>query len=283
MKGRFQLDTFEKAFKALIDRHEALRTSFVMIDGEPVQKIEKEIDFKIEYGELGKENVSERVARFISPFNLEVAPLLRVEMVQVSQDEHIMMLDMHHIISDGVSMSILMKELTDIFGEKKLAPLEIQYKDYSEWQEEFCKGDNIKKQEEYWLKVFEGEIPVLNMPTDFPRPQIQSSEGDRLSFEIDSELTNKLKMFARENGVTMYMLLLAAYTTLLSKYTGQEDIIVGSPTAGRQHDDLKNTIGMFVNTLVMRNRPKADSRFIDYLKKIKENTLNAYENQVLSI
>ncbi|EOP94530.1 amino acid adenylation domain-containing protein [Bacillus cereus VD140] len=279
MKGRFQLDTFEKAFKALIDRHEALRTSFVMIDGEPVQKIEKEIDFKIEYSELGKENVAERVAQFIRPFNLEVAPLLRVEIVQVSQDVHIMMLDMHHIISDGVSMSILMKELTDIFGEKKLAPLEIQYKDYSEWKEKFCNGDSIKKQEEYWLKVFEDEIPVLNMPTDFPRPQIQSSEGDRLSFEIDSELTNKLKMFARENGVTMYMLLLAAYTTLLSKYTGQEDIIVGSPTAGRQHDDLKNTIGMFVNTLVMRNRPKADSRFIDYLKKVKENTLNAYENQ----
>ncbi|MBJ3791956.1 hypothetical protein I8J38_25900, partial [Bacillus sp. OA1] len=199
MKGRFQLDTFEKAFKALIDRHEALRTSFVMIDGEPVQKIEKEIDFKIEYSELGKENVSERVARFIRPFNLEVAPLLRVEIVQVSQDVHIMMLDMHHIISDGVSMSILMKELTDIFGEKKLAPLEIQYKDYSEWKENFCNGDNIKKQEEYWLKVFEDEIPVLNMPTDFPRPQIQSSEGDRLSFEIDPELTNKLKMFAREN------------------------------------------------------------------------------------
>ncbi|MGX5439996.1 amino acid adenylation domain-containing protein [Bacillus thuringiensis] len=279
MKGHFQFDTFEKAFKALIDRHEAFRTSFVMIDGEPVQKIEKEMNFKIEYSVLGEDSVSERVARFIRSFDLEIAPLLRVEIIQVSQDEHIMMFDMHHIISDGVSMSILMKELTDLFEEKELAPLEIQYKDYSEWQEEFYKGDNIKKQEEYWLKVFEDKIPVLNMPTDFLRPQIQSSEGDRLGFEIDPELTSKLKMFARENGVTMYMLLLAAYTTLLSKYTGQEDIIVGSPTAGRQHDDLKNTIGMFVNTLVMRNHPKADGRFIDYLKKVKENTLNAYENQ----
>ncbi|PEU19788.1 hypothetical protein CN526_29115, partial [Bacillus wiedmannii] len=228
---------------------EALRTSFVIVDGEPVQKIEKDVKFKIGYSELGEESVSERVARFIRPFDLEVAPLLRVEIIKINQDEHIMMFDMHHIISDGVSMSILMKELTNLLEKKELAPLEIQYKDYSEWQKEFYKGDNIKKQEEYWLKVFEDEIPVLNMPTDFSRPQIQSSEGDRLSFEIDRELTNKLKILAKENGVTMYMLLLAAYTTLLSKYTGQEDIIVGSPIAGRQHDDLKNTIGMFVNTL----------------------------------
>ncbi|MBA4538818.1 amino acid adenylation domain-containing protein, partial [Bacillus aquiflavi] len=153
------------------------------------------------------------------------------------------------------------------------------YKDYSEWQKEYYKGEKIKKQEEYWLKVFEDEIPVLNMPTDYPRPQMQSNEGDRIGFEIDRELTEELKNFATENGVTMYMLLLAAYTALLSKYTGQEDIIVGSPIAGRSHEDLKNSIGMFVNTLAMRNFPKGDSSFIDYLKQVKENTLNAYENQ----
>ncbi|MBA4538661.1 amino acid adenylation domain-containing protein [Bacillus aquiflavi] len=279
MKGYFDLCLFENAFKTLIDRHEGLRTSFVMLDGEPVQKVADEVTFNIIYSELGEENISERVAQFIRPFDLEKAPLLRVEIVRVNEKEHLMMFDMHHIISDGVSMNILMKELADLCAKKELPPLNIQYKDYSEWQKEYYKGEKIKKQEEYWLKVFEDEIPVLNMPTDYPRPQMQSNEGDRIGFEIDRELTEELKSFATENGVTMYMLLLAAYTALLSKYTGQEDIIVGSPIAGRSHEDLKNIIGMFVNTLAMRNFPKGDSSFIDYLKQVKDNTLNAYENQ----
>ncbi|MGG3806588.1 amino acid adenylation domain-containing protein [Metabacillus fastidiosus] len=278
INGPFNLKVFENAFKILIERHEGLRTVFVTLNGKPVQKIVKEVEFKIDYGDLGEENLSERIAQFIKPFNLEKAPLLRVEILKVNNEEHMMMFDIHHIISDGVSLGILMKEFADICDGKPLNPLNIQYKDYSEWQKEFYKVGSIKKQEEYWLKVFEDEVPVLNMPTDFPRPQIQSNEGDRLGFEIDHELSNKLKVLARENGVTMYMLLLGAYTTLLSKYSGQEDVIVGTPIAGRHHEDLKNVIGMFVNTLAMRNYPKHEISFVDYLKKVKENTLNAYEN-----
>ncbi|WP_432401626.1 amino acid adenylation domain-containing protein [Wukongibacter sp. M2B1] len=279
IKGNFDIYLFEKAFEKLTQRHEALRTSFAMIEGDPVQKIEEEVDFKIAYSELGEESIEERINAFVKPFNLEKAPLLRGEILKINEDEHIMIFDMHHIISDGVSMGILTKELAELYSGKELLPLNIQYKDYSEWQREFYENDRMKKQEDYWLKVFKDEIPVLNMPTDYKRPQKQSFEGDIINFEIDNEITDRLNKIAKENGVTMYMLLLASYTTLLSKYTGQEDIIVGSPVAGRSHDDLKNVIGMFINTLAMRNYPKSDMEFVDYLKEVKENALKAYENQ----
>ncbi|KKB72066.1 MULTISPECIES: non-ribosomal peptide synthetase [Bacillus] len=279
LKGRLRKEKLEKAFKALIDRHEGFRTSFVTVDGEPVQKIEEEVNFEITSAELGKQSLQERMNRFIKPFDLEEAPLLRAELLKVNEDEHILLIDMHHIISDGMSMGIFMKEWAALYEEKPLPPLKIQYKDYSEWQRESYEKDRIKKQEEYWLHTFQDDIPVLNMPTDYPRPQMQSFEGDRFAFKIGGELTGKLKTIAKENGVTMYMLLLAGYTVLLSKYTGQEDVIVGSPIAGRTHEDVENTIGMFVNTLAMRNYPKGGSRFIEYLKEVKEHTLNAYENQ----
>ncbi|WP_262421932.1 condensation domain-containing protein [Bacillus aquiflavi] len=137
----------------------------------------------------------------------------------------------------------------------------------------------MKRQEAYWLNLFKDEVPMLNMPTDYKRPPIQSTEGDLVQFEIDSDLSANLKKMAKEHGVTLYMLLLAGYTALLSKYTGQEDIVVGSPIAGRPHDDLKDVIGMFVNTLAMRNYPKGDKSFCDYLTEVKETALKAYENQ----
>ncbi|MED2945319.1 amino acid adenylation domain-containing protein [Bacillus swezeyi] len=279
IKGELQAVKLEHAFKTLIDRHEGYRTSFVTINGEPVQKIEEDVRFEIKYDDLGNRSLKERMNQFIRPFDLEKAPLLRTELLRVDAEEHILLFDMHHIISDGVSIGIFMKEWAALYEEKELAPLTIQYKDYSEWQREAYQKDSLKKQEEYWLNVFRDDIPVLNMPTDYPRPQMQSYEGDRLIFAIGRELTEKLKRIANENGATMYMLLLAGYTTLLSKYTGQEDVIVGSPIAGRSRADLENTIGMFVNTLAMRNYPKGGRTFIEYLKEVKDNTLNAYEHQ----
>lgn len=279
IKGDVQVGQFELAWRQLIRRHEAFRTSFVTFDGEPLQKIEQDVEFHVEYGELGQESIQERIGRFIKPFHLEKAPLLRVEIVKISEAEHMMMVDMHHIVSDGVSIGILMKELADFCGGRELSPVTLQYKDYSEWQRAIEKKGGLKKQEEYWLNVFQGEIPVLNMPLDFARPKIRSFEGDRTVFELDQDITEKLQSIAAENGATMYMVLLAAYTILLSKYTGQEDIIVGSPIAGRSHADLKHTIGMFVNTLAMRNCPKGDMTFTEYLNQVKNNTLNAYENQ----
>ncbi|WP_396278709.1 bacitracin non-ribosomal peptide synthetase BacC [Bacillus paralicheniformis] len=277
--GDFDVDRFEDAFRQLIERHEALRTAFVVVDGEPVQKIEKEVDFKVKYGRLGQDRLEEKIKAFIKPFALEKAPLLRVEVLKASGDEHVLMFDMHHIISDGVSMAIFTRELAELYEGKTLQPLTIQYKDFSEWQKLFYQKDEIKRQEDYWLNVFQGEVPVLNLPADEKRPQKRSIEGDIVQFEIDGETSAMLNKLAKENGATMYMLLLAGYTTLLAKYTGQEDIVVGSPIAGRHHSDLKHVIGVFINTLAMRNHPKGDMPFADYLKEVKETALKAYENQ----
>nr|WP_309245933.1 non-ribosomal peptide synthase/polyketide synthase [Bacillus glycinifermentans] len=279
VKGSFDIRRFEDVLKKLTERHEVFRTSFLMENGEPVQKIEKHIDFRIKYSELGSDSISDKIKAFVRPFDLEKAPLFRAEVLKVDEKEHIIMFDMHHIISDGSSMGVLTKEICDLYEGKELAPLNIQYKDYSEWQKAFYQKDEIKKQKQYWLNVFKDDIPVLDMPTDFPRPQIQSVEGDRIGFRIGAELTKKLNLIAKNNGTTMYMLLLAAYTVLLSKYTGQEDVVVGSPIQGRQHHDLKNVIGMFVNTLAMRTYPKGGKTFAEYLKDVKETALKAYENQ----
>ncbi|MCY9420460.1 non-ribosomal peptide synthetase, partial [Bacillus paralicheniformis] len=186
---------------------------------------------------------------------------------------------MHHIISDGVSTDIFVQELESLYEGKSLEPFEIQYKDYAEWENSHARRDELKRQEEYWLETYKGDIPVLDLPTDHKRPLTKSSEGDTVTAAIESETFRKLQHMAKENGVTMYMLLLAGYTALLSKYTGQEDIIVGTPAAGRNHEDIQHLIGMFVNTLAIRNHPDGKKTFRHYLQEVKENTLQAYENQ----
>ncbi|WP_275667432.1 non-ribosomal peptide synthetase [Bacillus swezeyi] len=279
IQGDFDVRRFENALNKMIERHESLRTSFFMIDGEPVQKIEKEIDFQVGYSDVGAESAEEKIKGFIRPFHLEKAPLLRAEIVKVNENEHLMMFDMHHIISDGVSMDILMKELTVFYEGKSLPPLNIQYKDYAEWEKGIDQDHQLNKQEEFWLNMFKDDVPVLDMPADYKRPLAQSAEGDTVTVTIEKETFSKLQQMAKENGVTMYMLLLAGYTTLLSKYTGQEDVIVGTPIAGRKHEDVHHLIGMFINTLAIRNHPAGKKTFRNYLHEVKENTLLAYENQ----
>ncbi len=279
IEGSLEKEKLEEIFKKLIKRHEALRTSFEVIDGEPVQVVHKEVSFEIEYTESDKEKVSEIASVFVKAFDLRKAPLLRVALSKINDKEHILMIDMHHIISDGVSMGILTKEFIELYDGKELPKLRIQYKDFAAWQNEMYKSGEIKKQEEYWLKAFEGEVPVLNMPTDHQRPSIQSFEGKSIDIELNYELTGKLKQIAKETGSTMYMVLLSAYNVLLSKYSGQEDIIIGSPIAGRPHADLENIMGMFVNTLAMRNYPESNKTFKEFLSEVKASSLQAFENQ----
>ncbi|MCY9181156.1 bacitracin non-ribosomal peptide synthetase BacA [Bacillus haynesii] len=279
IEGDFDIRRFENTLKNMVKRHESFRTSFVMIDGEVMQQIEKEIDFQVAYSDIGKESAEEKIKSFIRPFHLEKAPLLRAEVVKVNEREHLLMFDMHHIISDGVSTDIFVQELGALYEGKSLEPFHIQYKDYAEWEKSHARRDELKRQEEYWLKTYKGDIPVLDLPTDHKRPLTKSSEGDTVTAAIESETFRKLQHMAKENGVTMYMLLLAGYTALLSKYTGQEDIIVGTPAAGRNHEDIQHLIGMFVNTLAIRNHPEGKKTFRHYLQEVKENTLQAYENQ----
>lgn len=219
------------------------------------------------------------VDRFVRAFDLERAPLLRVGVIQLEVDRHILMLDKHHIISDGVSMELLTQEFMRLYAGEELPSLKIQYKDYAVWQHSQVQSERMKRQEAYWLKAFAGELPVLELPTDYVRPAVQSFAGDLFEFTIDSTISAGLKQIATETGSTLYMVLLAAYKCLLHKYSGQEDIIVGTPIAGRAHADLEPLVGMFVNTLALRSYPSAEKTFMEFLQEVKEMTLQSYENQ----
>ncbi|MCB2311578.1 amino acid adenylation domain-containing protein [Clostridium tagluense] len=303
VEGNLDVQKLEIVFNKLIKRHETLRTSFENIEGEIVQKISSDIDFKVGYVDIRKtieevaldkeiinldnyhyekvvnEEIEKLISSFVSAFDLSKTSLLRVGVIKTHEAKQIIMVDMHHIISDGVSMGILTKEFVDLYDGKELEKIKVQYKDFSAWQNTLLKSKKIKKQEEYWLQSFSDEIPVLNMPTDFQRPALQSFEGDSISFKLDKDLTSDLKKLAKETGSTMYMVLLSGVNILLSKYSGQEDIIVGSPIAGRPHADLEKIIGIFVNTLAMRNHAEGSRTYEDFLKEVKENALKAYENQ----
>ena len=279
IEGALDREKIEDAFRCLMERHETLRTSFELVAETPMQRVHREVDFGITFLEAEEDQLEEMVKGFIRPFDLSRAPLLRVGLVKVSEEKHILLFDMHHIISDGVSSSILIREFNTLYNGGKLPELTIQYKDFSEWQNQMLRSDSMKVQKEYWLGVFSGELPVLSMPTDYPRPSIQSFEGNSISFEMDGDLVKGLSHIASKRGATLYMVLLAAYNILLSKYSGQEDIVVGSPIAGRRHADLEGVIGMFVNTLAMRNNPGSFKTFSQFLNEVKENALKAYANQ----
>ncbi|WP_291567210.1 condensation domain-containing protein [Clostridium sp. UBA2485] len=266
-----------ETFSKLTQRHEVLRTYFETYDGEIIQKLQNNYVFELLVRKESK-NINDIVNKFVRPFDLEKAPLFRVELVELREKTYLL-IDMHHIISDGVSMNILMKEFIALYNEEDLKHLKLQYKDFAAWQNKLLKSEEMKKQEEYWINQFSDEIPVLNIPIDYERPAMQSFEGSSVSFELSEETTLKLRKLTKETGTTMHMVLLSAFNILLSKYSGQEDIVIGIPIAGRSHADLENIMGMFVNTLALRNKPQGDKKYIDFLKEVKENSLKAYENQ----
>ena len=279
VEGKLDIIRLKDTFDNLIKRHDALRTSFEMLNDEPVQRINESVNFEVAFIEQKDSNVQQIVGSFIRPFDLGKAPLLRAALVKIKDEKYLLLFDMHHIISDGVSMALLMKEFAALYNGDPLPELRLQYKDFSVWQNKLYASGVLKQQEEYWLSRFAGKIPVLSLPTDFPRPAVQSIEGRSITFELDKVSTNKLKNIAFETGTTLYMILLASYNILLHKYTQQEDIVVGSPVAGRSHSDLENIIGVFVNTLAIRNYPKGDKTFIDFLNEVKENVFRDMENQ----
>jgi amino acid adenylation domain-containing protein len=269
----------ENSLTQLIARHESLRTSFHIMDEEQVQKIHEGVEPDIRYYPAKEEGEAKRIIEdFVRPFDLSLAPLIRAGLVG-TREHNILLVDMHHIISDGVSHQILEEEFIKLYNGETLPELPVQYKDYTQWQNSTQQHRNIIKQEEYWLNTLSGELPVLDIPTDFERPTVQSYEGDSIDFRLNKNRMEKLNLMLNKTGVTLYMVLLSIYTILLSKWSGQEDIIVGAPIAGRRHFDLEKLIGMFVNSLVMRNFPTGGKTFYQFLEDVKERTLGAYENQ----
>ncbi|NMP12235.1 non-ribosomal peptide synthetase, partial [Paenibacillus polymyxa] len=305
VSGPLDVKRVENVFRQLIARHATLRTRFELIDSEPMQWIEDAVPFEVEYTKIQAAGATadtdqdtttdtytrvnieaqQQVRSFVRPFDLKAAPLLRVGLVDLGaqgveqEAQHLLMLDMHHIVSDGVSMEVLTDEFVRLYGGEELAALRIQYKDYAVWQQSEAHQEWMQRQEAYWLDTFQGELPVLDLSTDFARPAVQSTAGDTIEFVLEREVSERLKELAAHTGATLYMVLLAAYTTLLHKYTAQEDIVVGTPIAGRPHAELESLVGVFINTLAMRNYPSSDKSFLDYLQEVKEHALRAYEHQ----
>ncbi|MEO2215442.1 non-ribosomal peptide synthase/polyketide synthase [Paenibacillus amylolyticus] len=276
--GKVDAGRLEQAIHSVIARHESLRTSFIWIDGEPRQQVHEDVPLEWVYREVEEAEAREFSRRFVRPFVLDQAPLLRAELLRLAEDRYWLLWDMHHIVSDGVSMGILISDFLAAYAGKELAPLRIQYKDYAVWQQGTLEVERMQVQEAYWLSAYAEEVPVLELPTDRIRPAVPSSEGGQVYTQISAEVAEGLKRIATETGATLYMVLLAAYNVWLHKYTGQTDIVVGTPVSGRTHGDTEPMIGMFVNTLALRNAPSGNKRFIDFVREVKEQTLAAFEH-----
>ncbi|NIM15003.1 MAG: amino acid adenylation domain-containing protein [Candidatus Aminicenantes bacterium] len=275
LEGEIDKKKLEAIINQLIARHESLRTSFHMIAGEAVQRVHKEVEFEIENYLVEEEIIKD----FVRPFDLSRVPLFRVGLLGLAGKKHILLMDMHHIITDGASLDIIAKDFISLDSGRQLPRLRLQYRDYAEWEKQRVQSERMKKQEKYWRSIFKGKIPVLNLLTDYPRPSFPNFEGRKIHFEIPGETADKIRLLAAGTGTTLYMVLLAVYNVFLSRYTGGRDIIVGSPVGGRSHDDLRNIIGMFVNMLAMRNFPAGTKTFTEFLPEVKENAVKAFENQ----
>ncbi|WP_068774945.1 non-ribosomal peptide synthetase [Paenibacillus sp. FJAT-26967] len=277
--GDLQAAKFIEAVKDVILRHESFRTYFELVDGEVVQKVKDTLSIDIPWTRISIEETGRVCDSFIRPFHLDEAPLFRAELIEYIQGGFMLLVDMHHIVADGFSMAVLQDEIIQRYQGRQLAATRLHYKDFVTWQNQQLTGTVLQSHEAYWLQLLEGELPALNMPSDFPRPQVQSFEGDSISFPLEPKVAAALYKLAEDTESTIFMVLVAAYNVLLSRYSGQEDIIVGSPVAGRCHVDTEAMIGMFVNTLVLRNRPLASQTFLTFLQEVKYNSLLALEHQ----
>jgi NRPS condensation-like uncharacterized protein len=279
IEGKPEKDRLKETFAKLIKRHESLRTSFELIDGELVQKIHDRVEMDIRFYEAPEKEAKKIVRHFVKPFNLDTAPLIRVGLIKSEEAAHILMIDMHHIITDGISSVILSKEFVALYEDKGLPPLLLQYTDFSEWQNSNKEQERINKQGEYWLKQFENQVPVLRLRTDYPRPPVRSFTGSVISFRIAAEETKALNHLVVREGASLFMVLFSIYNILLWKLTGQVDIITGTGAANREHADLMNIIGLFFNTIPLLNRVDKEKSFKAFLKDVTGKTLEAFENQ----
>ncbi|HLP57299.1 MAG TPA: condensation domain-containing protein, partial [Candidatus Deferrimicrobium sp.] len=285
LEGQLKKERLTGICKQLTRRHESFRTSFAQIEGEPVQRVHREVNFEIEYydltaqGAMGSE--AEKIHLFIRAFDLTKAPLLRVGLIETGVGEYILVFDMHHIISDGASMGLSIREFMVLYEGKTLPLPRIQYKDYTEWQRSETWQESLKEAEAFWLEHLQGvgSRPRLKLPADFDRPAVRNFAGATFEFELGSSETARLKQLAKEEETTLYMLLLALYFVLLVRLSGQEDITVGTPVVGRQREEFQPIIGMFVNTLAMRHFPKMACPFKNFLKEVKEKTINVFKYQ----
>ncbi|MBB5639445.1 amino acid adenylation domain-containing protein, partial [Pedobacter cryoconitis] len=279
LSGELDQERLAGAFQALIRRHEVLRTTIVMIGDEPFQVIGDGSNFSITDYQARREEVAGVMESFIRPFDLGKGPLLRVGLVHVPGGDSLLMVDMHHIITDGVSQGILIRDFMALYAGEDLPAPGLQYKDYAEWQQSVIAQDRIAEQRSFWLSEYQDLPEVLDLPLDYARPDHRNHRGDNYSFELDEQATTSLRYLGEQHGATLYTVLLSVYTILLGRLSRSEDVVVGTPIAGRRHADLDGMIGMFVNTLALRNYPLGELSFEDFLAGVSSRTLSCFDHQ----
>ncbi|HZG53938.1 MAG TPA: amino acid adenylation domain-containing protein, partial [Pyrinomonadaceae bacterium] len=293
LRGEFDAQAVAQSLAELVRRHEVLRTVFKVVDGQPTQVVKETMPLSLGRVDLSAGDEADREeavrqairAEAGQPFDLGRGPLLRARLLRLSEAEHVLVLAMHHIVSDGWSMDILVRELTALyesFRRGETPPpfeLRVQYADYACWQREWLRGETLEAQLAYWRRQLGAPLPVLELPTDFPRPAALAHHGASESFALAGEVARDLKAVSRREGVTLFMTLLAAFQTLLLRYTGQDDIIVGSPIANRTTAETEGLIGCFINTLALRADLSGGVTFSELLRRVREVTLGAYAHQ----
>lgn len=276
VKGRLDKLKLQNALSRLIERYEILRTVFGFEGSQPMQKILPAYTYNIEW--LVESDLVRAILAFIRPFDLGIAPPFRVGVTEQEAGRQLLMIDMHHILTDALSTTILVKELLDLYHGEILPPVKLQYKDYAEWLQQEEHTGKKAAQQDFWLEKFSNFL-VPELPTDHPRPEAKSYAGDRVEFVIDGQEAATLTTMAKESGASLYMTVLSLYCILLGKLSNQEDVILGTVTAGREHTDLENATGLFANTLPLRYFPAKTQPFREFLLQVKADTLAYFENQ----
>ncbi|ELR97036.1 non-ribosomal peptide synthetase [Gloeocapsa sp. PCC 73106] len=287
VQGLIDFNVLKQSFAEIIRRHEILRTNFTVVDGQPIQVIKETFFLELPIINLEQEAQIESLAQQEAqkPFDLAEDSLIRVTILQLNPEEHIILLTLHHIISDAWSMEILIKELTTLYkaflsGDASPLPdLPIQYADFAVWQRQWLQGERLNTQLAYWKKQLGGMLPILQLPTDYPRAPIQEFRGENQTFGLAEDLTENLKRLSQQENKTLFTILLTAFKVLLYRYTGQEDIIVGFPIANRNRKETEGLIGFFVNTLVLRSYLSGNQTFRSLLLQVQETVLAAYDHQ----
>jgi amino acid adenylation domain-containing protein len=293
MTGRLDIVALEQAFTEITRRHEILRTRFLIANGQPVQMISPAEPMSlriVDLRELAEMERSSEVRRWATTeaqhrYDLSSGPLLRVILLRLGEDDHVLLFTMHHIISDGWSMGVIVREVTALYEAYRqghpspLLELTIQYADYAVWQRQWLQGNVLETQLAYWRSRLGSKLAALELPTDRACPTVRTNRGATQSFTLSAETANALHELSRQQGVTLFITLLAAFQTLLWRYTGQDDIVVGSPISGRNRVETESMIGFFINTLVLRTDFSNDPTFIELLQRVKEVTLEAEAHQ----
>jgi len=295
LTGKVNVSVLHQSLQAIVERHEILRTTFPTEQGQPVQQIAAVGDIPLSLSDLRpfppeqQQTEVQRLAVSIvnEPFDLTQGPLLHAHLLQLSAQEHVLLWSMHHIISDGWSMGVLVKELAAIYAAgitatpTPLQPLPIQYADFAHWQRQWLTGEVLEHQLAYWRQKLGGNLPVLRLPTDYPAPAAPSFRGATATFQLSTDLTSQIQALSQAAGSTLFMTLLAGFKALLYAYTGQYDLLVGTDIANRNQADLEKLIGFFVNLLVLRTDLSGNPKFRDLLQRVRAVTLDAYEHQDL--